>query len=85
MKDFNLVQQDDYDSDGTKVESTKTIVMQAELTEDKVIKIYDKVSGDLVGEEPMNFSPTEGTPTVAWNTVDEGIAFFRAQNNHLGE
>lgn len=84
MKDFNLIQQHNRDSDGSTIQDTITIALQAELDTEGVLKIYEKGSGDQIVEQPKKFN-AEGQPVVDWVDVDDGITWYLGDNHHVGE
>jgi hypothetical protein len=72
------------DGDGNPVETRVSTDYRAELATG-VFAVYETIESTeyKVVDQPWNF--TDDGARIAWNTIDEGIAWFKQANGDLGE
>lgn len=70
--------------DDAPVESTITTEYRAEL-ENSMFAVYETIENIeyKIADQPWNF--TEDGQRVAWNSIAEGVEWFKQSNGHVEE
>ena len=71
------------DAGNTVAEATKETNFKANLDSEGVMTFTEVSSGDVHCRQPWNFED-DGT-RKDWVDIDEGIAWYKTENQHIGD